>query len=47
MAHGVYIHFGSSCTLTEFCQDLLCVKVLRSPILAVLLHGTRAVGLGP
>ena len=33
-------------TLTEFCQvqSSLCVQVLRSPILAALLHGTRAVG---
>jgi len=32
--------------LTEFCrvQNSLCVQVLRSPILAALLHGTRAVG---
>ena len=30
--------------LTEFCQvqNSLCVQVLRSPILAALLHGTRA-----
>jgi len=39
--------FGRSCPLTEFCQvqNWLCVQVLRSPILAALLHGTRAVGL--
>jgi len=32
--------------VTEFCevQNSLCVQVLRSPILAALLHGTRAVG---
>jgi len=32
--------------LTEFCQvqNALCVQVLRSPILAALLHRTRAVG---
>jgi len=32
-------------TLTEFChmQNSLCVQVLRSPILAALLRGTRAV----
>jgi len=30
----------------EFCQvqDLLCVKILHSPILAALLHSTRAAG---
>jgi len=34
-----------SCPLTEFCQvqNSLCVQVLCSPILAALLHGTRAV----
>jgi len=41
-----YIHFfwGGACPLTEFCQvqKSLCVQVLHSPILAVLLHGTRA-----
>ena len=32
--------------MTEFCQvqNSLCVQVLRSAILAVLLHGRRAVG---
>ena len=32
--------------LTEFCQvqNSLCVQVLSYPILAALLHGTRAVG---
>jgi len=41
----LYIHFRS-CPLTEFCQvqNSLCVQVLRSPILAALLHGTRVVG---
>ena len=41
----IYI-FGGSCSLREFCQlqNSLCVQVLRSPILAALLHGTRAVG---
>jgi len=45
LVHYIYI-FGGSCPLTEFCQvqNSLCVKVLRSPILAALLHGTRAVG---
>jgi len=43
---GLYI-FGSSCPLTELyqVQNALCVQVLRSPILAALLHGTRIVGL--
>jgi len=42
----VYI-FGSSCPLTEFCsvQNSLYVQVLRSPILAALLHGTPAAGI--
>jgi len=37
---------GGSCPVTEFCQlqNSLCVQVLRSPILAALLHGTPAVG---
>ena len=41
-----HIHFGGSCPVTEFCQvhNSLCVLVLRSPILAALLHGTRVVG---
>ena len=41
----VYI-FGGSCPLTEFSQmqNSPCFQVLRSPILAALLHGTRAVG---
>jgi len=40
------LHFGGLLTLTEFChvQNSLCVQVLRSPILAALLYGTRAVG---
>jgi len=46
-AGTLYIHFfgGGSCLLTEFCQvqNSLCVQVLRYPILAALLHGTRAV----
>jgi len=38
--------FGGSCTLTEFChvQNSLYVQVVRSPILAALLHGTPAAG---
>jgi len=41
----IYI-FGGSCPITEFCQvkNSLCVQVLRFPILAALLHGTRVVG---
>jgi len=40
------IHFGGSCPVTEFCpvQNSLCVQVLRSPILAALLHSTPAAG---
>ena len=44
------IHYIYTCwisyLLTEFwyVQNSLCVQVLRSPILAALLHGTRAVG---
>jgi len=41
-----YIYILGLLPLTEFCQvqNSLCVQVLRSPILAALLHGTRAVG---
>jgi len=42
-----YIYtFGGSCPLTEFCpvQNSLYVQVLRSRILAALLHGTPAAG---
>jgi len=41
LVHYVYI-FGGSCTLTEFCQlqNSLGVEVLRSPVLAALLHGS-------
>jgi len=43
--YTIYIS-GGSYHLTEFykVQNSLCVQVLRSPILADLLHGTRAVG---
>jgi len=43
LVHYIYI-FGGSCPVTEFCQlqNSLCVQVLRSPILAALLHGTWA-----
>jgi len=45
LVHNIYI-FGGSCPLTEFCQvqNSLCVQVLRSRILAALLHGTPAAG---
>jgi len=36
------IHFWGLLPLTEFCQMLIyCVQILRSPTLAVWLHGTR------
>ena len=43
MVHYIY-NFGDFCPLTEFyqVQTSLCVQVLRSPILAALLHGTPA-----
>ena len=45
LVHYIYIFWGS-CPVTEFCQmqNSLCVQLLRSPILAALLNGTRAVG---
>jgi len=45
LVHYIYI-FAGFCPLTEFChvKNSLCVQVLRSPILAALLHGTRVVG---
>ena len=45
LVYYVCILWGS-CPLTEFCrlQNSLCVQGLRSPKLAALLHGTRAVG---
>jgi len=45
LVHYIYI-FGGCCPLTEFChvQNSLCIQMLHSPILAALLHGTRAVG---
>jgi len=42
LVHYIYI-FGVYCPLTV-CGKKLCAQVLRSPILAVLLHDTRAVG---
>jgi len=46
LAHYIYIS-GGCCLLTEFqqLQNPLCVQILRSPILAALLRGTRAVGI--
>jgi len=43
--YTIYI-FRGCCPLREFCQvrNSLCVQVLHFPILAALLHGTRAVG---
>jgi len=40
------IHFRGFCFLREFfqLQNSLCLQILRSPILAALLHGTRAAG---
>jgi len=45
LIHHIYT-FGGSCSLTEFCrvQNFLYVKVLRSPILAALLHSSPAAG---
>jgi len=45
LLHDIYI-FEGSCCLTEFClvQNSLYIKVLRSLILAALLHGTPAAG---
>jgi len=46
LLHYIYI-FGGFCPQTEFCyvQNSLCVQVLRSPILAALLHDTPEAGL--
>jgi len=47
MKHSVHMHnFGGSCPLMESCQlqNSLSIQVLHSLILAVLLYGTRAVG---
>ena len=43
-AGTLYIHFRRLLPLTEFChvQSSLCVQVLRSPVLAALMHGTPA-----
>jgi len=41
LIYYIYI-FGGSFPLTEFCQmqNSFCVQVMRSPVLAALLHGT-------
>jgi len=46
LVYCIYVLEGS-CPLTEFCQlqNSLCVQLLRSPVLALLLHGTRIVGI--
>jgi len=46
LVHYIYI-LGALALLTEFCQvqDSLCVQVFHSAVLAVLLHGTGAVGI--
>ena len=46
LVHYIYTLFGGFCLLMEFCQvqTSLCVQVLRSPILAALLHDSRPVG---
>ena len=43
-AGTLYTHFRELLPLAEFCQmqNSLCVQILRSPILAALLHGTAA-----
>jgi len=45
LVHYIFT-FGGSCLVTEFyqVQSSLCVQVLRSLILAALLHGARVVG---
>jgi len=45
LLHYMYI-FRGSCPVAEFChvQNSLCVQLLRSPVLAALLHDTEAVG---
>jgi len=47
-ADTLCIHFWGLLPLAEFCkvQNSLCVQVLRSPILAALLNGTPAAGIG-
>jgi len=46
LVHYIYI-FGGFCPLTEFyqVQNSLCVQFLHSPMLAALLHSTRAVAI--
>jgi len=46
LVYYIYI-FGGFCLLMNFCpvQNLLYIQVLRSPVLAALLHGTPAAGI--
>jgi len=46
-AGTLHKHFRGSCSLTEFfhMQNLLCIQVLHSPILAASLHSTPAAGI--
>jgi len=45
LVYYIFMHFRGLLPLTEFClvQNSLCVQVLRSLMLAALLHGTRPV----
>ena len=49
LVHYIYIFlfFGGFCPLVKFfqVQSSLCIQVLRSPVLAALLHGTRPAGI--
>jgi len=44
--YTMYYILGGSCSLTESCQvqTSFCAQILRSPILAALLHSTPALG---
>jgi len=44
--YTIHAFLGGGLSLTEFChvQNSLCVQVLRSYIMAALLHGTPAAG---
>jgi len=44
--YAMFIFFGGSSPLTKFCpvQNSLYVQVLRSPMLAAILHGIPAAG---
>ena len=47
LVHNIYIFGALAPPLREFCQlqNSLCVQVLRSPVVAALLHGTPAAGI--